>query len=205
MTIALGIVDHGAGNLVSIAQGLRASGAEVSIVTDGAEWDRFDGIVLPGVGATATAMRRLTSHGLVDPLRTWQKPLLGICVGLQLLFERSDEDGAECLDLVDGHVAKLVDAPRLPHIGWNDVALRPDPLFVGLGDSEPFYFVRSYAPVPADEGTIIATTDYAAPFVAAARLGNVVGVQFHPERSGSAGLQVLGNFVRSCALVPDAA
>ena len=182
MTIALGIVDHGAGNLVSIAQGLRASGAEVSIVTDGAEWDRFDGIVLPGVGATATAMRRL-----------------------QLLFERSDEDGAECLDLVDGHVAKLVDAPRLPHIGWNDVALRPDPLFVGLGDSEPFYFVHSYAPVPADEGTIIATTDYAAPFVAAARLGNVVGVQFHPERSGSAGRQVVGNFVRSCALVPDAA
>lgn len=205
MTIALGIVDHGAGNLVSIAQGLRASGAEVSIVTDGTEWDRFDGIVLPGVGATATAMRRLNSHGLVEPLRTWRKPLLGICVGLQLLFERSDEDGAECLNLVDGHVAKLVDAPRLPHIGWNDVSLRPDPLFVGLGDSETFYFVHSYAPVPADDGTIIATTDYEESFVAAARLGNVVGVQFHPERSGSAGLQVLGNFVRSCALVPDAA
>ena len=96
MTIARGIVDHGAGNLVSIAQGLRASGAEVSIVTDGAEWDRFDGIVLPGVGATATAMRRLTSHGLVDPLRTWQKPLLGICVGLQLLFERSRRQAGRC-------------------------------------------------------------------------------------------------------------
>lgn len=205
MSITLGVVDHGAGNLVSIAQGLRASGAEVAVLTDGGDWDRFDGIVLPGVGATATAMRRLNSHGLVEPLRSWRKPLLGICVGLQLLFERSDEDGAECLNLLEGHVAKLIDAPRLPHIGWNDVTLRPDPLFMGLGDSEPFYFVHSYAPIPSDVATIIGTSEYQAPFVAAARLGNVVGVQFHPERSGPAGLQILGNFVRSCALVPDAA
>ncbi|NNF62783.1 MAG: imidazole glycerol phosphate synthase subunit HisH, partial [Acidimicrobiia bacterium] len=188
MSITLGVVDHGAGNLVSIAQGLRASGAEVAVLTDGGDWDRFDGIVLPGVGATATAMRRLNSHGLVEPLRSWRKPLLGICVGLQLLFERSDEDGAECLNLLEGHVAKLIDAPRLPHIGWNDVTLRPDPLFMGLGDSEPFYFVHSYAPIPSDVATIIGTSEYQAPFVAAARLGNVVGVQFHPERSGPAGL-----------------
>lgn len=205
MTLSVGVIDHGAGNLISIAQGLRTTGADVTVVTSGNGWERFDGIVLPGVGATATAMRRLHSSDLVDPLRAWAGPLLGICVGLQLLFDRSEEDDTKCLGLIGGVVGKLDSAPRLPHIGWNDTTLATDPLFAGLGDTEQFYFVHSYAPRPTDPGTIIATADHGTSFVAAARLGSAVGVQFHPERSGAAGLQVLGNFVKSCAAVSDAA
>ncbi|MGI9611258.1 MAG: imidazole glycerol phosphate synthase subunit HisH [Acidimicrobiia bacterium] len=200
----IALIDHGAGNLVSAARGLERSGAIVTVVNsadsldDSAGLEAPDGVVLPGVGTTGAAMARLHEQGLVDALAKWSKPLLGICVGLQLFFDRSQEDDTECLGFIGGEVARLTDAPLLPHIGWNDVALSNDPLFAGLGSSELFYFVHSFAPVPHDKSEVIGWAEYSSPFAAAVRRGNRVGVQFHPERSGAAGLSVLANFVANC-------
>lgn len=199
------VIDHGAGNLVSIAQALTWAGAQVVIASAPDEMAGADGVVLPGVGATGAAMQRIRSAGFVDPLREWQGPLLGICVGLQLFFDSSEEDGGDTLGLLPGVVRRLEAAPRLPHIGWNDVSLTPDPIFDRIANGATFYFVHSFAPVPADPSMIIATSNYGSEFVAAARAGNRVGVQFHPERSGAAGLRVLGNFVSVCGEAVDAA
>ena len=199
------VVDHGAGNLVSIAQGLERAGAEVVVSGSPTALGRADGVVLPGVGTTGAAMERLIAADMVEPLRRWQGPLLGICVGLQLFFEHSEEDGTDALGLIPGRVARLEGAPLLPHIGWNDVAFDSDPLFVGVPDDTTFYFVHSFAVVPEEEATVIAETTYGRPFVAAARSGERVGVQFHPERSGTAGLRILANFVASCEERTDAA
>ncbi len=192
-------MDHGAGNLVSAVRGLERSGAEVTVVTEAGGFAGADGLVLPGVGTTAAAMARLHRQDLVNAISEWEGPLLGICVGLQLFFETSAEDDTQCLGLIPGRVIKLDKAPLLPHIGWNDVELAADPIFEGLGTSDLFYFVHSYAPAPAVLGDIIGRSEYGSEFVAAARHGNRVGVQFHPERSGEAGLAVLNNFVQSCS------
>jgi glutamine amidotransferase len=195
----LAVIDHGAGNLVSIAQGLRRAGADVTVATGASHLADVDGIVLPGVGTTGAAMERLEAAGLTAPLREYPGPLLGICVGLQLFFDVSEEDdGGSCLGLIPGVVRRLQGAPLLPHIGWNDVAVAADPLFAGLGHDPAFYFVHSYAPQPQDESGVIGWTEYGSRFASAVRDGNRVGVQFHPERSGSAGLTVLANFVAAC-------
>lgn len=192
----IAVVDHGAGNLVSIGRGLQRAGAVVVFATDGTELEGADGVVLPGVGTTAAAMGRLRTAALIEPLRAWKGPLLGICVGLQLFFESSDEhDGGECLGLMSGRVTQLRDAPLLPHIGWNDVATNGHPIFEGIPTSTPFYFVHSFAPEPGEGTTTIGTTAYGRPFAAAVAQGARVGVQFHPERSSVAGLRVLRNFV----------
>ncbi|MGD2052242.1 MAG: imidazole glycerol phosphate synthase subunit HisH [Acidimicrobiia bacterium] len=201
----IAVIDHGAGNLVSIAQGLRRAGAEVTVAASPAEIDGADGLVLPGVGTTGAAMERLEEAGFVEPLRRWDRPLLGICVGLQLFFDASDEDGSHALGLIPGAVRRLEGAPLLPHIGWNDVSLRDDPLFAGIPSGSTFYFVHSFAPVPDDPGAVIGESVYGKPFVAAARSGTRVGVQFHPERSGDAGLRVLANFVATTGGAGDAA
>lgn len=205
MTI-IAVIDHGAGNLVSIAQGLERSGADVTVADVPAGLAGVDGVVLPGVGSTGVAMRRLRQAGFVDPLLELDRPLLGICVGLQLFFDSSDEDATGCLGLMRGRVEQLQETPKLPHIGWNDLTFqREDPLFAGVADDAPFYFVHSYAAVPIDETVVVARATYGNPFVAAARDGVRVGVQFHPERSGPDGVRVLGNFVRECAEAADAA
>lgn len=200
------VIDHGAGNLVSIAQGLERSGADVTVADVPADLAGAEGVVLPGVGSTGIAMRRLRASGFVAPLLELDRPLLGICVGLQLFFESSDEDATECLGLMKGTVEQLRGTPKLPHIGWNDLTFqREDRLFAGVADDAPFYFVHSYAAVPVDEEVVVARAMYGEPFVAAARDGIRVGVQFHPERSGPDGVRVLGNFVRECAEAADAA
>ncbi len=203
--IRIAVIDHGAGNLVSIAQGLSRAGATVAVVDDPGDIGASDGIVLPGVGTTGAAMDRLLAAGLAEPLRDWDKPLLGICVGLQLFFDHSEEDGTDALGLIRGRVSRLDDAPLLPHIGWNDVGFTSDPLFAGVPDSATFYFVHSFAVVPEDDSVVIATTEYGKSFVAAARSGKRVGVQFHPERSGAAGLRMLANFVTAAERDRDAA
>ncbi len=154
-------------------------------------------LVLPGVGATGAAMQRLHARDLVGAIKDWHLPLLGICVGLQLFFDESEEDNGPCLGMVAGTVRRLRRTPRLPHIGWNDVAWKGDrdPVFAGIDAGTPFYFVHSFAPDPLDDTVTAATVDYGEPFVAAVRSGNLVGVQFHPERSGEAGLRLLANFV----------
>lgn len=191
----IAVVDHGAGNLISIGRGLERAGADVRIAASPRDLEGAAGLVLPGVGATATVMEGIRAAGFETALQEWRRPLLGICVGMQVLFEESREDGARGLGLLGGTTERLADAPTLPHIGWNEIATRPDPLFDGIGPDPEVYFVHSYAPVPASEDVIIATATHGARFVAAVRQGDVTGTQFHPERSGPVGLAILGNFV----------
>jgi imidazole glycerol phosphate synthase glutamine amidotransferase subunit len=197
----IAVVDYGAGNLVSIEQALRAIGAEPRRADDSAALREADGLVVPGVGAAGPAMERLRAAGLVAPILEWiadDRPYLGICLGLQLLFEGSDEDGAETLGVLAGRVRRLDAAPTLPHIGWNQVVRRRDhPLFDGIDDEADFYFVHSFAGTPAEEAedVALADTDHGVTFVSAIARGPLSGVQFHPERSGADGLRLLANFV----------
>jgi len=205
------VVDYGAGNLVSIDQALTHVGGAVTIARDPTGLEGADALVVPGVGAAAPAMARLAAAGLVEPIRDWiaaGRPFVGICLGLQLLFDGSDEDGAETLGVIRGRTTRLEAAPTLPHIGWNQVErVREHPLFAGIAPDADFYFVHSYAGSPggqAADQTTLARTTHGAAFVSAIARANVLGVQFHPERSGSDGLRLLANvveLVRSGALV----
>lgn len=197
----IAVVDYGAGNLVSIEQALTSVGATVTVARDAEALREIDALVVPGVGAAAPAMARLERRGLVEPIRAWvaaDRPFLGICLGLQLLFEGSDEDGATTLGVLAGRTSRLLDAPTLPHIGWNQVVrTREHPVFEGIADRADLYFVHSYAgvPAPAADDAILARTEHGRPFVSAVALGRLLGVQFHPERSGTDGLRLLANFV----------
>jgi len=197
----IAVVDYGAGNLVSIEQALTSVGAVVTVAVDGGALRDADALVVPGVGAAGPAMTRLEGRGLVGPIRDWiaaDRPYLGICLGLQLLFEGSDEDGAGTLGVLRGRTARLEEAPTLPHIGWNQVVrTREHPLFDGIADGADLYFVHSYAGVPVDddEEVVLARTEHGRPFVSAVARGPLLGVQFHPERSGVDGLRLLANFV----------
>jgi imidazole glycerol phosphate synthase glutamine amidotransferase subunit len=199
-------VDYGGGNLVSIEQALTTVGADVRIGRHPELLDEADALVVPGVGAALPAMRRLARAGFVQPIQRWlaaDRPFLGICLGLQLLFETSDEDGASLLGFLAGRVERLRDAPTLPHIGWNQVDLcGPHPVFDGVASGSDLYFVHSFAGVPSGpraEAAVLARTTHGAPFVSAIASGRTLGVQFHPERSGADGLRLLANFVASAA------
>jgi imidazole glycerol phosphate synthase glutamine amidotransferase subunit len=196
------VVDYGAGNLVSIEQALTAAGASVSRALTGDELGDPDLLVVPGVGAAAPAMDRLREGGFLGPIRAWidaDRPFLGICLGLQLLYEGSDEDGAVTLGILPGRTIRLAGAPTLPHIGWNQVVRRrAHPAFAGIDDDADFYFVHSYVGQPdgpsADE-LILADTEHGSRFASAVARGRLLGVQFHPERSGSNGLRLIANVV----------
>ena len=198
--LRVALVDYGAGNLVSIGQALEVVGADVLLARDGRDLGAAEALVVPGVGAAAPAMARLAERGLVEPIRRWiqdGRPYLGICLGLQLLFERSDEDGALTFGVLPGRTVELGDAPTLPHIGWNQVVRRREhPLFAGIAPAADFYFVHSYAgrPDPAADSVALADTVHGASFVSAIARGPLLGVQFHPERSGQDGLRLIANF-----------
>jgi len=195
----IAVVDYGAGNLVSIDQALGRVGGDVVVARDAEALRDADALVVPGVGAPAPAMDRLARRGLVEPIVEWiagGRPYLGICLGLQLLFEGSDEDGAKTLGIIPGRTTLLSGAPTLPHIGWNQVdRVRDHPLFDGVRPGADFYFVHSYSGSPSDPDMALATTTHGATFVSAVARDNVVGVQFHPERSGTDGLRLLRNAV----------
>jgi len=199
--IRVGVVDHGAGNLVSVDQALVAVGAEPVRVRRPPDLDRVDALVLPGVGAARPAMRRIAARGLVEPLLAWiaaDRPFLGICLGLQLLLDSSDEDGARTLGVVPGRSARLDGAPTLPHIGWNQLEIgRRHPLLRGIPDGADVAFVHSFAPelAPEADPLVLARTTHGRRFVSAIARDKLAGVQFHPERSGAVGLRLLANFV----------
>ncbi len=197
------VVDYGAGNLVSIEQALTAAGASVDRAMTGADIGDPDLLVVPGVGAAAPAMDRLREDGFIDPIRAWidaDRPFLGICLGLQLLYEGSDEDGAETLGILPGRTVRLERAPTLPHIGWNQVVRRrAHAAFAGIADDADFYFVhslrRSARTVRLAGELILADTTHGSPFASAVARGRLLGVQFHPERSGTDGLRLIANVV----------
>lgn len=196
----IAVVDYGAGNLVSIAQALTEVGATTSVAVRPSDLDGAYGLVVPGVGAAGPAMERLHRQRLVGPIREWiaaGRPFLGICLGLQLLFEASDEDSADTFGVLAGRTVRLVDPPTLPHIGWNQVVrTRAHPLFDGIPPDADFYFVHSYAgaPTAVDAPAVLAMTEHGGRFVSAIARDQLLGVQFHPERSGRDGLRLLGNF-----------
>ena len=194
------IIDNGGANIASLRYALERLGASSHLTADPGELRQAPRVILPGVGAAADAMARLRALGLVDLLPQLTQPVLGICLGMQLLFASSEEgeDGVdtECLGLIDERVARFPDRAGfpVPHMGWNQLRLAaPSPLFDGIADGDYVYFVHSYA-APIGPWTL-AATDYGAEFSAAVRRGNFHGVQFHPERSAAAGSRVLANFL----------
>ncbi|MHB8585133.1 MAG: imidazole glycerol phosphate synthase subunit HisH [Thermoplasmatota archaeon] len=190
------MLDCGVGNLHSLRKALEKAGAHVTITTEGATIANADAIVLPGVGAFGAASEQLAPHReTILHALDQGKPLLGICLGMQLLFETSEESpGAQGLGYIRGVVEKLK-APKLPQIGWNELAFRDDPLFQGIREAELVYFVNSFAPVPREPVTL-ATATYGSSFTAVVRKRNAYGLQFHPEKSSTAGIHMVENWVR---------
>jgi glutamine amidotransferase len=201
----IAICDYGMGNRRSVEKALAHVGARTGITADHDAIRAADGVILPGVGAFPEAMRNVVRLGLDEVLRERAAagvPVLGICLGLQLLFERSTEhEGADGLGLLPGDVTPLR-APKLPHIGWNRVTFeRPSALTEGLGEAAAFYHVHSLACRPEEPADVVGRGEYGEPFVSIAGRGNVYGVQFHPEKSSRDGLALLANFARVCASV----
>jgi len=199
----IAIIDYRAGNLASVLRAVEHLGFEARITDDPAAVRAADRVIFPGVGAAGETMRQLRELGLDRVLRddvfAARKPLLGICIGIQIAFEESEEDGATCLGLVPGRVARFPDRPglKVPQIGWNAVRFaRPHPVFSGVPDGAPFYFVNSYHPVPRDDDLILATTEYGIVFPSVIGRRNLVATQFHIEKSGRFGLRMLENFCR---------
>lgn len=202
--VRVGVCDYGVGNLRSVERALQAGGALPVVSADVAELARCDGLVLPGVGAFAAASAALRERhldALVIELAAAGRPILGVCLGFQLLFNSSDEgDGGDGLGVVPGRVRRI-DASRgkVPHTGWNALRqTRPSQLLDGVPDGEHMYFVHSYAAVPDDRDDVVATTDHGGEVVSAVERGSVTGTQFHPEKSGAAGLRVYASFVARC-------
>ncbi len=192
----LAIIDSGGANISSVKHALKRLGAEPVFTADADTIRAAERVILPGVGAAGAAMSRLRELGLVACIRDLKQPVLGICLGMQLLFDQSDEDGVECLGIIPGRLEKLQPAPgvRIPHMGWNTTsAVRADPLLQGLPGQPWFYFVHSYR-APVGDNTL-ATCTHGEPFAAIVRKGNFRGVQFHPERSARSGARLLANFM----------
>ncbi len=199
MTIA--ILDYGAGNLRSVELAFARLGVPTVVTSDAAVAMQADGLVLPGVGAFADAMNALENSGLIPALvhaKETGKPLLGICLGMQALFEGSEEgEGVKGLGFVKGYVRRLPDAEglKIPHMGWNDIrAEKESPLLCDLPDEPYVYFVHSYACFADDVSDVLTTTEYGVRFCSSVQRGNVFGTQFHPEKSGRVGEQMLRNF-----------
>jgi imidazole glycerol-phosphate synthase subunit HisH len=198
------ILDYGMGNLRSVEKALQRVGAATEITADRASAEAADGVILPGVGAFPRAMERVRELGLDELVRgrlDAGAPVLGICLGLQLLFDSSVEnEGATGLSLLGGVVAPLeANGYKVPHIGWSPVRWEHDSeLTDGLDEETPFYFVHSFAPRPGP-ADVLGTAAYGARFACAVERPPLYGVQFHPEKSSSAGLRLLENFVRICA------
>lgn len=194
------VIDYRAGNLYNVANALKYLGSEFVFSGDPKIVGRASKVILPGVGSARAAMDSLAEQGLVATLKGLRVPFLGICLGLQLLFEASQEDDTPCLGMLSGTVKKFDSSQvKVPQIGWNQVRYLSSkethsPLFQGIPNNSFFYFVHSYY-APDSSGVTVAVTDYAIPFASAVHEGSFWGVQFHPERSGDVGLRLLQNFL----------
>ena len=195
----IGIIDYGAGNVRSVANALEKLGFESLISGDRKKLQKAEKLILPGVGEARSAMASLGKSELLSWLRDVDVPFLGICLGMQLLFDHSTERKTDCLGVIEGIIERFDNARlKVPHMGWNSVNLGVEsPLFQGIGADEHFYFVHSYY-APVSENTL-GVTDYGVRFSSAVRRNNYYGVQFHPEKSGRAGLRILKNFGERCS------
>ncbi|NOX96855.1 MAG: imidazole glycerol phosphate synthase subunit HisH [Nitrospirae bacterium] len=198
----IAVIDYGMGNLRSVSKALERVGGEVKITSSVEDIEKAEAIILPGVGAFYQAMENLKSRGIVVPLCQAidsGKLFLGICLGLQLLFEESEEGNCKGLNVLPGKVKKFqIEDLKVPHMGWNGVRFKDSQLSLleGIPEGSYFYFAHSYYVEPTDEEVILTMTEYGIPFTSAVRKDNIFGVQFHPEKSGEKGLRLLENFVR---------
>ena len=197
----IAIIDYGAGNIRSVSNAITHLGYQAEISNRAEVIERAQAVVFPGVGAAGDTMANLKKLGLdkvIKQLVTEKRPLLGICIGLQVFYSGTEEGGwYECLDIIPGKVKKLPAGLKVPHMGWNQVKQKQNhPIFSGIPDNANFYFVHSYYGTPQDKSLILAETEYGITFCSGIAKDNLVGVQFHPERSGDMGLQLYENFFK---------
>ena len=197
--VRLVVIDYESGNLRSVARAVEKAGVVPIVTSDPAALENADGVILPGVGSGPAAMAALQYRRLVEPLLDYigsGRPFLGVCLGLQLLLDATDEGGADCLGLVPGRVRRLPDGLKVPHMGWNTVEFRQEhPLWEGIPQGSYFYFVHSYYADPAARADVAGVTEYGVSFCSIYARNNVVATQFHPEKSGVNGLRVYANFI----------
>ena len=194
------IVDYGAGNLRSVERAVARAGFEPLVSSRPEDAAAAGVLIVPGVGAAADTMRNLRERGLAEPIRQYiaaGRPFLGVCMGLQALLTVSEEGGEhECLGVIPGRVRRLPQGLKVPHMGWNRVRQRRShPVFDGIPDEAYFYFVHSYYPDPEDGSVVVGETDYGVTFASVVAAGSLVATQFHPEKSGEAGLRFYENFL----------
>lgn len=199
-SLKLVVIDYQSGNLRSVAKALESVGVSPLVTGEAEQIAAADAVVLPGVGSGPAAMKALRQRKLVDPIREYVnsgRPFLGVCLGLQLLLERTEEGNADCLGSVTGSVKRLPDGLKVPHMGWNSVYFkREHPVFDGIPQDSHFYFVHSYYASPKDDTWVAGTTDYGVSFCSIYARDNVAATQFHPEKSGRLGLRIYENFVK---------
>ncbi len=197
----IAIIDYNAGNLRSVERALRHLGLECRITRDRSEILAAERVIFPGVGAAGRAMDTIIAYGIdtvIGEVVELKTPFLGICLGTQIILEKSEEDSAQCLGIIGGMARKFPRmGEKIPHMGWNTLKVRADhPVLRGLDPDAQFYFVHSYYPDPSEKGDVIAETFYGISFASVLGRGNVVATQFHPEKSGRPGLKILENFSR---------
>jgi glutamine amidotransferase len=197
----IAIVDYGAGNLRSVANAISRLDYEPKIVSTPEEVLAARAVILPGVGAAADTMASLKRRGLAGPIQryiTEGRPFLGVCIGLQVLFDGTEEGGwHECLGIIPGAVRRLPPGLKIPHMGWNQVKQRfSHPIFDGIPDEDSFYFVHSYYVEPEDSSLVAGETEYGIPICSVMVRDNLIATQFHPEKSGETGLRIYDNFIR---------
>jgi len=197
----IAIIDYGAGNLRSVVNAVTRLGYQPKITSNPIDVVNAEAVILPGVGAAADTMANLERLGLISPIYQYvaeDRPFLGVCIGLQLLFTGTEEGGwHECLGIIPGRVLRLPSGLKVPHMGWNQVRQRVShPIFDGIADEANFYFVHSYYVEPDDRSLVIGETEYGIPICSVIARGRLVATQFHPEKSGEVGLKFYDNFIR---------
>ena len=201
-SLQISIIDYDSGNLRSVAKALEKYGVDPITTSDSDIILKSDAVILPGVGSAPSAMQALSNRNLIEPIKQYialGKPFFGICLGLQLLFNKTDEGDSDCLGVISGNVRQLSSGLKVPHMGGNSIDIKiTHPILEGIPSGEFFYFVHSYFVVPQESGDITATTDYGEVFCSIYAKDNLIATQFHPEKSGDIGLRIYKNFIDMC-------
>ena len=201
-SLQISIIDYDSGNLRSVAKALEKYGVDPITTSDSDIILKSDAVILPGVGSAPSAMQALSNRNLIEPIKQYialGKPFFGICLGLQLLFNKTDEGDSDCLGVISGNVRQLSSGLKVPHMGWNSIDIKKThPILEGIPSGEFFYFVHSYFVVPQESGDITATTDYGEVFCSIYAKDKLIATQFHPEKSGDIGLRIYKNFIDMC-------